>query len=43
MSENDPRDMIGYGRTPLDADWPGGARSGPAARVQFRRARSSPA
>lgn len=26
MSENYPRDMVGYGRTPPYADWPGGAR-----------------
>ena len=26
MSETYPRDMIGYGRTPPYADWPGGAR-----------------
>jgi OHCU decarboxylase len=26
MQENYPRDMIGYGRTPPFADWPGGAR-----------------
>ena len=26
MSEVYPRDMIGYGRTPPFADWPGGAR-----------------
>ena len=26
MSEGYPRDMIGYGRTPPFADWPGGAR-----------------
>ena len=26
MSEVYPRDMIGYGRTPPYADWPGGAR-----------------
>ncbi len=26
MSEHYPRDMVGYGRTPPYADWPGGAR-----------------
>ncbi|HYA74190.1 MAG TPA: allantoinase PuuE [Roseiarcus sp.] len=26
MSENYPRDMVGYGRTPPYADWPGGAQ-----------------
>ncbi len=26
MPENYPRDMVGYGRTPPFADWPGGAR-----------------
>ncbi|HYA74754.1 MAG TPA: polysaccharide deacetylase, partial [Roseiarcus sp.] len=26
MSENYPRDMVGYGRTPPYADWPGEAR-----------------
>ena len=26
MSETYPRDMVGYGRTPPFADWPGGAR-----------------
>jgi OHCU decarboxylase len=26
MSEDYPRDMVGYGRTPPFADWPGGAR-----------------
>ncbi len=26
MTDNYPRDMIGYGRTPPFADWPGGAR-----------------
>ena len=26
MSEVYPRDMVGYGRTPPFADWPGGAR-----------------
>ncbi len=26
MSETYPRDMVGYGRTPPYADWPGGAR-----------------
>ena len=26
MQENYPRDMVGYGRTPPFADWPGGAR-----------------
>lgn len=26
MSESYPRDMVGYGRTPPHADWPGGAR-----------------
>ncbi|MCR9178114.1 MAG: allantoinase PuuE [Alphaproteobacteria bacterium] len=26
MSENYPRDMVGYGRRPVDPKWPGGAR-----------------
>ncbi len=26
MPESYPRDMVGYGRTPPDPDWPGGAR-----------------
>lgn len=26
MAENYPRDMVGYGRNPPDAQWPGGAR-----------------
>ena len=26
MHEKYPRDMVGYGRTPPFADWPGGAR-----------------
>jgi hypothetical protein len=26
MSESYPRDMVGYGRRPVDPKWPGGAR-----------------
>ena len=26
MHKNYPRDMIGYGESPPDADWPNGAR-----------------